>query len=163
MECSPESNLKGGVCMVYEVSGWDFQPSEERLAAIEAAKRRDEEFEERKEVAVSELMAKYGLVQEGSRSVLRSFYRKEHVDRPEGFVWVTENPDPDDHHQPLVLSLMYFERLGEVEKHCPFSQVGYGVPYWISNPFMRDGRMEVTVHTECGALSGDTWWVRVLV
>lgn len=114
-----------------------------------------QEFNIRKQKAVEKLMAKYGLVQEGTKSVLKSFYRERWNDIPEGFTWQTENIN-DDGNPSLVSVLKEFESKGTVVKDCGFSQIGYGRPYWISK--IKDG--QVDVHTETGALDGDTWFIR---
>lgn len=117
-----------------------------------------EAFEERRERAVEKLMEKYGLVQEGTKSVLRSFYRQRWNDISEGFTYVTENVYEGN--APLVTVLQAFEAKGTVEKVVLFSRIGYGRPYWISSPRRIGNGMEVEVHTEMGALDGDTWWIR---
>ena len=134
--------------------------AQERVALrVAEGKAEREAFEARREEAVEEIMEKYGLVQEGSRSVLRSFYRKQWNDIEEGFTWPTENVS-DEGNPSLITVLQSFESRGTVEKVMLFSTIGYGRPYWVSAPRPIGNGQEVEVHTEQGALDGDTWWVR---
>ncbi|NLI08935.1 MAG: hypothetical protein GX457_17890 [Thermotogaceae bacterium] len=132
---------------------------QDRVAVrVREGKEEREAFEERRERAVEKLMEKYGLVQEGTKSVLRSFYRQRWNDIEEGFTFPTENVYEGN--APLVTVLQAFEAKGTVEKVVLFSRIGYGRPYWISSPRRIGNGMEVEVHTEMGALDGDTWWIR---
>ena len=133
--------------------------AQERVAVrVREGKEEREAFEARREEAVTSLMEKYGLRQDGSRSVLRSFYRKQWNEIEEGFTFVVENVYEGN--APLVTVLQSFESRGTVEKVVLFSTIGYGRPYWISSPRRIGNGMEVEVHTERGALDGDTWWIR---
>lgn len=131
---------------------------QEAKSRVIEEKSEREAFEERRERAVEKLMEKYGLVQEGTKSVLRSFYRQRWNEISEGFTYVTENVYEGN--APLVTVLQAFEAKGTVEKVVLFSRIGYGRPYWISSPRRIGNGMEVEVHTEMGALDGDTWWIR---
>ena len=128
------------------------------MVEVEIGKSERQAFEGRRERAVTSLMEKYGLKQEGTRSVLRSFYRQRWNDIEEGFTFVVENVYEGN--APLVSVLQAFEARGKVEKVVLFSRIGYGRPYWVSSPYKIGGGMEVEVHTEMGALDGDTWWIR---
>jgi len=128
------------------------------MVEVEIGKSERQAFEARREQAVTSLMEKYGLKQEGTRSVLRSFYRKQWNEIEEGFTFVVENVYEGN--APLVSVLQAFEARGKVEKVMLFSTIGYGRPYWISSPRRIGNGMEVEVHTERGALDGDTWWIR---
>lgn len=153
MKCSPERNLIGGGVMYPDPEAQD------RVAVrVREGKEEREAFEERRERAVEKLMEKYGLVQEGTKSVLRSFYRQRWNDIEEGFTFPTENVYEGN--APLVTVLQAFEAKGTVEKVMLFSTIGYGRPCWISAPYRIGNGMEVDVHTEMGALDGDTWWIR---
>lgn len=136
----------------------DPEAHERVLERVAKAKIKSDAFEARREKAVEEIMEKYGLVQEGSRSVLRSFYRQRWNDIEEGFTFPTENVYEGN--APLVTVLQSFEERGTVEKVMLFSTIGYGRPCWISAPYRIGNGMEVDVHTEMGALDGDTWWIR---
>ena len=137
----------------------DPQAQERVAVRVREGKEEREAFEERRENAVNALMKKYGLVQEGTKSVLRSFYRQQWNDIEEGFTWPTENVS-DEGNPSLITVLQSFESKGTVEKVMLFSTIGYGRPYWISAPRRIGNGMEVEVHTERGALDGDTWWIR---
>lgn len=136
----------------------DPQAQSRVAVRVKEGKAEREAFEARREQAVTSLMEKYGLRQEGTRSVLRSFYRKQWNEIEEGFTFVVENVYEGN--APLVSVLQAFEARGKVEKVILFSTIGYGRPYWISSPRRIGNGMEVEVHTEQGALDGDTWWIR---